>query len=280
MGIFEHSILRNADSLVVESHPFPHVVIIDAISNHHADLLTSKFPINTFNLKKNNYRYDISANDLANFPDISKDWKEFINFHCSKDFFLQLANLFKEHLPFEALQKGDINQFKTGIRFADSPADNDILLDAQISINTPVIQMGSVRKIHVDNTNKLFSGLFYLRQANDDSNGGNLQLFSWKRGISNKEKIKLYQEGVQKKYCKLEKEIKYQNNICILFLNSLDALHSVSPREETGHVRTFVNLVGELPYDIFQKHSFFEKRFIKLKQFLVKIKSFFISYFI
>ena len=105
MSIFEHSLLRNHHLLVVESHPFPHVVIKDAISYDHADLLTSEFPIKTFNLKKNNYRYDISANDLSNFPDISMDWNDFINFHCSKDFFLQFAYLFKEYLPFKDMQK-------------------------------------------------------------------------------------------------------------------------------------------------------------------------------
>ena len=53
-------------------------------------------------------------------------------------------------------------------------------MDAQISINTPVEKLSSVRKAHLDNTNKFFSGLFYLRLPNDDSRGGNLQLCKWR----------------------------------------------------------------------------------------------------
>ena len=273
MNIFENSILRNPHLLVVDSDPFPHVVIKDALSEDHAALLTAEFPISAFDLEKNNYRQDISASNLNKYPEISQSWKDFINFHCSKDFFLQLAHLFKEYIPYENLKQKNIDQFNTGIRFSDSPSANDIMLDAQISINTPVTHKGSVRKIHVDNTNKLFSGLFYLRQSADDSKGGNLQLFSWKQDYSRKKKLRLYQEGVQKKYCNLEKEIKYENNICILFINSLDALHSVTPRDKTQHVRTFVNIVGELPYELFKKHSFFERQFFELKLFFLKIKS-------
>jgi hypothetical protein len=269
----EYSVLRDISSLRVETTPFPHIVIKDALNKDLAEFLTKDFPINAFNLSKNNKRQDISASNLASYPDISFQWHRLIEFHSSKYFFLQIIDLFKDHLPL-ALLRGDhdFKEYNIGTRGVDSHSQCDLLMDAQISINSPVIKESSVRQIHVDNSNKLFSGLLYLRQENDDSVGGNLQLFSWNQDYTDKEKLKFYKEGVDKRHCILEKEIPYQNNICILFLNSINALHSVTPRAQTATVRTFVNLVGELPFHFYTKHTYFKNKLYNLRVFLVKLK--------
>lgn len=251
---------------MVKMNPFPHIILVDAIPSDLAAKLTNSFPIDLFDLRSNNQRLDISSINVINSSHISKEWKQFIAYHSSKEFFNEVLRLFEHCLiTNKNLNIAKLNKLNTGIRFKDTFDKVDCLLDAQISINTPVTTKSSVRKTHTDNTNKIFSGLFYLRQAGDDSSGGDLQLCNWNSGYSYKKKLKIYKESLSPSHFTVFNEIPYANNVAVLFLNSLDALHCVTPRNVTPHTRTFVNLVGEVPYDIFNKHTNRQKRLLNLK---------------
>lgn len=257
------SLLNNADKVSLSLIPFPHIIIKDALSKSLANQLTSEFPMESFDTSMNNTRVDISASKVKNAIDMSSLWKEFINYHSSKEFFQEVIQVFKPCLSeneYESYLK-----FSSGIRGIDSHKEKQVLLDAQISINTPVIKTTSVRKAHVDNTNKLFSGLYYLRSPDDNSKGGDLELLNWNKSYTDRQKIKFYREGVAPKHFSTFKKIRYENNIAILFLNSIDAMHLVSPRHPTTYPRFFVNLVGELDHDIFKKHSYFQENINILK---------------
>ena len=268
------SILSNADPSMVKMDPFPHIVLIDALPLEYANNLTSSFPKHLFDLTSNNKRLDISAINVVNSPDISQDWKQFIAYHSSKEFFKEVLRLFEHSLLLNKnINLATLNNLNTGIRFQDTFDEKDCLLDAQISINTPVRIKSSVRKAHTDNTNKIFSGLFYLRQSDDDSSGGDLQICDWNHDYSCKKKLQIYKESLSPRHYSAFDEIPYANNVAVLFLNSLDALHCVTPRDLTVHTRTFVNLVGELPYDFFDKHTKNQKRLLKFKDnYMQKLK--------
>ncbi|MDC3222581.1 hypothetical protein OAT79_00080 [Gammaproteobacteria bacterium] len=258
------SILNNKGNITFSLNPFPHVIIKDALPVILADQLTSEFPIHAFDTSMNNKRKDISAIKVKNTENISTLWKEFIYYHSSHDFYKEVLQIFKP--CFDKNLYRSYSEFSSGVRGHDHHKDRQILLDAQISINTPVTESSSVRKAHVDNTNKLFSGLYYLKQKNDDSVGGDLEILSWNQSYTQQEKLKFYKEGVLPKHFHRNKKLKYENNIAILFLNSIDALHAVTPREPTIHSRCFVNLVGELKDDIFENKTFLKKRIYTLKE--------------
>jgi hypothetical protein len=268
------SILSKADPSMVKMDPFPHIVLIDALPLEYANNLTSSFPKHLFDSTLNNKRLDISAINVVNSPDISQDWKQFITYHSSKEFFKEVLRLFEHSLLLNKnINLATLNNLNTGIRFQDTFDEKDCLLDAQISINTPVTKSSSVRKAHTDNTNKIFSGLFYLRQSDDDSSGGDLQICDWNHDYSYNKKLQIYKESLSPRHYSVFDEIPYANNVAVLFLNSLDALHCVTPRDLTVHTRTFVNLVGELPYDFFDKHTKNQKRLLTLKDnYMQKLK--------
>lgn len=273
---YEFSLLRNITSSDVILEPFPHVVIKNALPDSFAKILKSDFPLNKFQLDTNNVRQDFSVCDLDADTEIKDEWRDFIYFHSSEHFLLQILNIFEGHFPeskklLNFLNRKNIN---TGRRKIDSYSDCDILMDAQISINSPVKKSNSVRKIHVDNSNKLFSGLFYLRSPDDNSTGGDLRLYSWKENYGKKEKLKFYQEGVAEKHVNFFQEIKYDFNVLVLFPNSINALHGVTPREKTNQVRTFVNLVGLLPFEFYEKpeENFIRKKIINSRALLSKVK--------
>lgn len=258
------SILNDLNKAKLSFTPFPHVIIKDALPEKLAGALTKDFPINLFNFSENNKRLDISAHNVMNNGRISHLWKEFIEYHSSAAFYLEVLRVFEP--CFKVSEYNYFSEFSTGIRGINPHRDKQILLDAQISINTPVTKISSVRNAHIDNTNKLFSGLYYLRRDEDDSEGGDLEILSWKEPYTNKDKVKYYKEGVSHNHFAKVKKITYSNNVAIIFLNSINSLHSVSPRCLTNHPRQFVNLVGELNKDLFVKNNIFKKNILTFKE--------------
>ena len=115
-------------------------------------------------------------------------------------------------------------------------------------INTPALEGGtSVRGPHLDQPDKLISALLYLRAADDDSTGGELELFAPAQPgmifsatnetpLENMRRVRTYP---------------YRHNLLILPLNTPDALHGVSPRSRTAKPRYHLHLVGELSEPLF-----------------------------
>jgi hypothetical protein len=273
-----YSILKNVNSTCVEAFPFPHIVIEDALPKDFAASLTSTFPLGSLDLKQNNTRIDISIAEHKRHNHIPDMWKEFMLYHSSQEFLDEVLDVFQDYIKkdsyiYKLINSGNI---KAGRRKIDTFEVSDILLDAQISINTPVTKKSSVRKIHTDDSKKIFSGLIYLRQPYDDSHGGHLNLYSWKPDYSELEKVKFYKEGTEEDHVELWKTIDYKNNTAILFLNSIDALHGVSPRDKTSHPRTFINLIAECPVELYEKYPWFKKKFLLIKEQLVKLKKSFL----
>ena len=182
------SVLFDLSKVNFFKKPFPHIVIMDALPWQIADQLTSEFPIQAFDLLRNNKRLDISAMKVNSSRDFSPLWKSFIKYHSSREFYKELIEIFKPHLSDKDYYF--YSNLSTGIRGIHQHSKDQILLDAQISINTPVRSESSVRKAHVDNTNKLFSGLFYLRSKDDVSKGGDLEILEWNKAYTLKHKLK------------------------------------------------------------------------------------------
>ena len=94
---------------------------------------------------------------------------------------------------------------------------------------------------HIDDPRKFLTGLFYLRHPDDDSSGGDLELYKLKH---NHPKFR----GQDAKRSQIEDvtTVKYERNVFVLFVNSLRAVHAVSVRSYTTWPRYLVNLVGEV----------------------------------
>lgn len=268
------SVLQKAVNLTPETSPFPYLVIADALPAELAEALTASFPLHLFDAAKqnltdtNNKRIDISTVKTRELQNVPAIWREFLEYHSSQAFLSEVTTLFgaeickafPKHYPNQAA----LNALVAGRKHLDTTSHTDIVLDTAISINTPVTQVGSVRAIHTDHGDKLFSALFYLRRPEDDSTGGNLQILKWKDGYSQLKKRMFYEEGVNPKHTELVREIAYSNNVFVIFINSLDALHAVTPRAVTPYDRTFVNFIGIAPHKLFKKELSIAKKLRKL----------------
>jgi len=260
--------------------PFPHIIVKDALEEELFLKLVSEFPsISTISkgienegidLLSSNIRIHYLAKEVISDDTITPLWKDFISLHTSSYFLHEFIYVFKEHIlqiyPQFEHEYGSFETLISGIRKLDTFVMADVLLDAIISINTPVVNKPtSIRKAHVDLPDKLFAGLFYMRDPEDRSTGGNLEIYRFKKGkpcgFKNCEVDDLYVERV--------KTIEYEQNVLVLFLNSSYSLHGVSVRSLTEYPRYFVNLLGEVQKPLFDPLKYQESLQMK---FLKKLK--------
>ena len=241
----KYSVLSKAIKVNLQLNPYPHLVIEDALPQEYYNILSSKFPLNYFENNKiegeNNVRKDIFYKDLMTNNEIDPEWKNFISYHSSMEFYHEILSVFEDII----LQKFP-NIFKNKNYLYDLGTSNQL----STSINTPVIKNTSARGAHLDNLNKLFTGLFYMRSEKDNSQGGDLELFSWKKKISINKKRLSSRFGISMSDIQLIKTIKYKPNTFVIFLNSLDSLHGVTPRSVTNEYRKMCVFTSKLPFVI------------------------------
>ncbi|PIG93907.1 2OG-Fe(II) oxygenase [Gloeocapsopsis sp. IPPAS B-1203] len=267
------TLLSKVQASDVIAEPFPHIVVKDALDEDLCAKLMAEYPsIDTLKQSKDNVptttssnvRFHYIAEDTFNDEQISPLWKDFIQLHSSNLFFQQFIEIFKDHIlqlyPNFEQDYGSFDSLTSGVRKIDTFDNADVLLDALICVNTPVtIRPTSVRSAHIDFADKLFAGLFYLRDPKDDSTGGNLQLYKFKNG-----KIQGFRSNALTGYAvEACKAIKYERNVLVLFLNSIYAVHGVTIRSLTEHPRYFVNLVGEVKKPLFDNSKYQEANHIK-----------------
>lgn len=262
------SVLQNATTSDLKLSPFPHIVIRNALPDAIAAELTQAFDVSLFDALKqaliqkhgkplNNRRIDVSYAMSQKMQGVPEIWQHFLDYHSSQAFFEEFVDLFGkqvvemygEFYPSIAALK----QLRTGVFQQDNLDLHDLVMNTAMSINTPVTQLSSVRAIHTDHGDKLYSGLYYLRRPKDNSIGGNLQILKWKDGYSMLKKRFFYEEGVPSRHTEVVQEVPYENNTFVMFINSLDALHAVTPRQVTTFDRTFVNFIGISKYKLFKK---------------------------
>ena len=255
------SVLRTFQKGDFYRDPFPHLIIRDALPNAVCDQLIKEYPsLDTLKVDatRNNTRWNFPAPRVKKSEGISELWKELIEYHCSPAFFGELVEIFGESLidlyPRRFESQRQLKELAVGVRGADSFSAKDVLLDAQISGNTPATSTRSVRSTHVDGAQALFAGLLYLRQEDDDSVGGDLEIRRFRPELSDVRKPGCFRNAtyVDDKWTEIVKTVKYDRNVLVVLVNGIDSLHGVTPRHPTPHQRHFMNLVADLDPPLFQ----------------------------
>jgi hypothetical protein len=250
----ESLVARVSKADVVEE-PFPHVVVREPLDPNLCDRLIAEFPsldvISEGRPHKSNQRLNYRARRATDDPLLSPLWREMVATHVSQGFLDQLLGLFGESIrrTYPSFERtiGPPESLRAGVRYIDTFETADVLLEAQPAMNTPVTAApSSVRAGHLDNANKLIVGLYYLRHPDDDSTGGELELYRYatRRPVF---------EGHEISHRCIEsvKTIPYEKNVLFLFLNTAHSLHGVTVRQPTPWARLFFNLGAEVRTDLF-----------------------------
>ena len=216
------SILDKFDSSCYFSEPFPHLIIENCLDDNTLTNICNDYPDQSdfVNLDKynnefsENTRYNISANKIINekaLRNLSETTINFFKFHTSDEYLSELIKIFQDDIQkyypsFYSNIKNKINDNLAIIRGSESNG-NYITLDCQFAINSTSSKESAVIEPHVDNPVELFAGLLYLRDENDNSSGGNLEIYQVDK---NKKPIFYGKHRVKRKYLSLVKTIEYK----------------------------------------------------------------------
>lgn len=265
------TLLANVRTSQVLTEPFPHVIVENLLPDDVYLRLASEYPslevITRDATLSSNQRFSLSAVQALSDVRISSLWREFVRLHTSQAFFAQVIELFGDHIRsmYPSLEKniGKLGKLSTSVRYDDVRDGANVLLDAQICVNTSVVETPSaVRRVHVDSPNKLFTGLYYLRHPDDTSVGGDLEIYRFKKRPHG-----FRMAEIDDRYVEVVKTIKYQRNTLVMFINNVSALHGVTERGVTPFPRYLFNLVGEVKQPLFDLEQYQKS---KVRGYLLK----------
>ena len=180
---------------------------------------------------------------------ISALWREFFDYHTSADYWRDVTRLFAPYFrrEFPGLEE------RMGRPYEDwrvmprgFAGEADVRLDCQFVMNTPVTRKSTVKTPHVDLCDKIFSALFYMRDPEDHSSGGDLDIYDWRR------EPRFIKHRTLNRDVELVKTVPYRANSYLCFVNSAAAVHGVSPRDLTQVPRRYINFIAELPIKAFE----------------------------
>lgn len=252
------SLLQGFNPSDLYRDPFPHVIVKNALPTRICDELRSSFPSlesQGVDPTANNKRWSTPARIGMVIPSLPHIWKQLLAYHISQEFLNEVLSVFSQDLlscyPEMFPNPEALTSQRAVPRSGKQVPTKALALDAQICGNTPVKTPGQPNKVHFDATNALYAGLYYLRDDDDDSMGGDLQLWRWKPGYSDRKKASEYDEDISPRHIELVKTIRYEANTFVLLLNGINSLHSVTRREPTPHTRKFVNLLADSSANLF-----------------------------
>ena len=191
----------------------------------------------------------MTVKQVLNDRRISPLWREFFEYHTSRDYWRDVVRLFGDRFrrAFPSLEE------RVGRRYEDwrvvprgFAGEADIHLDCQFVMNTPVTEVSSVKTPHVDLCDKIFSALFYFRDAADNTAGGDFEIYRWRRSP------RFIKHRSLTRDVEMVEIVKYEANAYACFLNSEQAVHGVSPRGITNVPRRYINFIAELPSKAFE----------------------------
>jgi hypothetical protein len=233
--------------------PYAHFVRESAISSLAYEQLAEAFPtpeviVNNRDIRSNE-AVRMAAKQVLGDRRIAQAWRAFFEYHTSAEYWRDVVRLFAPHFrrEFPELEAGVGRAFEDWrVLPRGCAGDADVRLDCQFVLNTPVVRRSSVKSAHIDLSDKVFSALFYMRDPRDNSAGGDLDIYHWRR------EPRFIKHRVLHRDVELVRTVPYRANTYMCFVNSPRAVHGVSPRGTTSVPRRYINFIAELPIKAFE----------------------------
>jgi len=238
----------------IVTEPYAHYTQTDVVPASLYQELAAEFPTLATIV---NERSDIGSNEAVRMTvkqvvtdrRIAPLWREFFEYHTSADYWRDVTRLFAVHFRREFPGLED----RVGRAFEDwrvvprgYAGEAEVRLDCQFVMNTPVKRKSSVKTAHIDLCDKIFSALFYMRDPRDLSEGGDLDIYDWRR------EPRFVKHRALTRDVEVVKTVPYRANAYLCFVNSPQAVHGVSPRDTTDVPRRYINFIAELPVKAFE----------------------------
>jgi hypothetical protein len=251
-----YSILQRAGD--VSTQPYPHIIIENCLPDELYNELEGTRPSDDYLVDgrpfASNIRMDLHARQLLDRPDLPTIWRQFIKYHLSEKFWREITRTFSlgdgsaaAGLVLNKLNK-PLHTLPVTMR-TQPAAKGAISMDVNVGVNTPVIgRASSVRGPHVDNPIELFAAMLYMPLKDASDEGGDFVVYQKHRPVHFVGKAEVDQDDIRS--LSEHARVKYKRNTMVAFINSVHAIHGVTPRQSLGF-RRLVNFCAELPFAMF-----------------------------
>lgn len=260
--------LRFDDSTPLIEAPFPHMELQGLLPEHRIEALLASLKqaetvfgdgdgdgslLQRPALKpgeKHHYGYHQACIEKRLPPVWLETLASFLEAGWQKQLLHGFAAAIKQAYP-ELLQRlGPVSDWQIGLRRRDDARAVDLLADCQFSMHEAApIEARQERGPHVKMSNKLLVVQYFLRPRQDTAPGGDYQLFSVREGA--RLRFGSGQQVWNRDNLELKKEVPYQANRGLAFLNTAQSVQCMS--ERASRFRTYyINLIFETAEPLFQ----------------------------
>ena len=230
------SVLQNFKPENLYLSPFPYIYIENALPQNLYDQLAAEYPESVLNGATTGFKDFRYYQHEFTDKHITPLWKEFIEFHTSKEYKDQVIRAIepgmRKYYPEITDKYLDID---VSLRHAGK-ARTTAALEVQFVMNS--FDTDKIRTPHLDQARELFASLFYMKKPEDNSEGGDLVIYK-KIGDNFK-----FLEGRRAPTDRIEEvnRVTYKANSIVIFLNTFDSIHGVSSRINPEIFRRYVNI--------------------------------------
>ena len=228
-------VLQNLKS--VDSEPWPYIIIENALPQNIHDELLATLPNERLDKQEPRDHHGkltwLAKDILREEESLSNIWKEFMQYHLSKEFFYKVLNAFEPWSKNLKIKKENISLLD---RYNKQNLSLNCYTDFSFIKHPPVNGISS-RTPHTDNEKEIYAGLLYLKYPEDKSTGGDYC-------IHQPDSLKMDKHRVYESPGPIIKKCAYESNNFTMFWNGRDTQHSVNARENATHPRWSINMIG------------------------------------
>ena len=246
-----YNVLQKSTRADVRMHPFPHVILEEALPWDVYDELDASFPED---LLKSNFRNVIDdrghtrrylSSRVLEDRKVSTAWQEFFQYHVSEEFYKHVThNIFDEAIKtyysdqYDAILSTPCQPRKHVNQVSQA---SPIVTDCQFVMNNPLPETSTSRTPHLDNPVEIYAALLYMKKRDDESVGGDLEVWESDDPRPN---LQGKREAVMSSIRKAG-ACPYKPNSLVLFLNCRHGVHGVGNITNQTAVRRSINIIGE-----------------------------------
>ena len=247
------SVLQNFKPENLKTNPFPYIYIPEVLPWDLYERLEAEYPeqhctkgethgFGTMRYMQHEFDYENVVTPL---------WRDFAAYHTSKEYKDELIRAFRVPMT-DLYPKGRFAEdlytkyIRSDVSPRRAPVGSTVRMELQFVMNA--IDHKHIRTPHVDQSKELFACLFYFKKPEDKGKDGGLNIY---RNTAGKQWRRVTGREAVPEDIKAVDHIPYKRNTMVCFLNSVDSLHGVTPRNNPSHIRRYVNIDGHIVEKLF-----------------------------
>ena len=247
------SVLQNFKPENLKTNPFPYIYIPEVLPWDLYERLEAEYPeqhctkgethgFGTMRYMQHEFDYENVVTPL---------WRDFAAYHTSKEYKDELIRAFRVPMT-DLYPKGRFAEdlytkyVRSDVSPRRAPVGSTVRMELQFVMNA--IDHKHIRTPHVDQSKELFACLFYFKKPEDKGEDGGLNIY---RNTAGKQWRRVTGREAVPEDIKAVDHIPYKRNTMVCFLNSVDSLHGVTPRNNPSHIRRYVNIDGHIVEKLF-----------------------------